>query len=308
MTKLASATPYEPLEAPRRPRDTSLYMDQCLKAKLASERVLTNIKMALLNSKDELDVKLRCVRDWCRKNASQVPEVEWNSRQLFGSGAKELFDLTTLGLTGIGRAEKRAYATRNPIDQTKAPYSLVKAALDKAVEYIRDESYAKEASSKIVLEVAKALPFGQKEAELSQVLGTASLTAKEAAGFWGSMFSGAAGGMAQHALQPKSPGDISAGMQEDISDPAHEAQMRAIKSQAMLSDLMANDEIISGHDPATVTNAYNEIVQLNPHISAHYGIMRGALRKHLASGDMQPFDVEQLRKIDQSFAPHQGGM
>jgi hypothetical protein len=301
-------------DAGKRSRDAELYYSACMKAKLASTQVLNTMRISLLNSKDELQTKLAVVRDWCRKNSSQLPLVEFNCHKTLGPGSKEVFDYATVGLTGIKRASfvkeaRSQYITKDPVDLTKAPYSLIKAAMDKAVEYIQDEIAVKQASDKIASEVAKAIPFGQHPAESpSQVLLGASSTGKKSAGLFGGVMQGAAGGAISHALTPKSPADITESLSNEISDPAHEAKMRAIKSQAMLTDLLSNDEVISGYDPHEVANSFNELAQLNPHITDQYGVMRSALRKHLTSGQIEPFEIEQLRKVDQSFAPSKGNL
>jgi hypothetical protein len=302
MEKIAS----ERLPAPKvesKPEDPQLYYHRCAQVKLAADKAVRDLEISLINSQDELRSKLAAVWDWCRKNSSQVPVVEWNSRQLFGDGVKEIFDYATSGLTGIGRAQKRAYTSKSAVDQGSAPYSLVKSALDKAVELIQDSASVRRAQEKIAQGVATTLPFGPKEEETSFVLKRASSIKKDAAGFFGGMLSGGIGGAISHALTPKDPSDISDNMQTAIADPSHEARMRSIRAQAMLSDLVSNDEVIQGYDPHEVTNAYNEIVQTSPHLADQYSVMRSALRSRLTSGQMQPFEVAQLRDIDKSLVP-----
>ena len=48
----------------------------------------------------------------------------------------------------------------------------------------------------------------------------------------------------------------------DLESPDHEDELRKIRSNAMLTAMMTDpDDPISGHDPARVAEAYNEIAQ-----------------------------------------------
>jgi hypothetical protein len=71
---------------------------------------------------------------------------------------------------------------------------------------------------------------------------------------------------------------------QDLMDPAHESEIRNIQSEAMLNDLLANDEVIKGYDPEEVIDAYNEVSQFAPYASNKKAIMRDLMRKRLAGG------------------------
>lgn len=306
MVKLASvALPAPAIE--RKATDPNLIAYQMSVAKTAADKAIYDLKLRLISSHDELERKLASVSAWCRKNSALVPETEWNATQLFGQGVKEVFDFATLGLTGLKRAEKRAYITRQAVDRTKAPYSLIKEALDKAVEYIQDEATVKAACEKIEREVSKVTPFGEKSAQekrsaiLAGKATASSLPSKTA--FLGTTPGDIIGPQVANYWKPKEPSDISKGMLDEINSPSHDAEMRSIHSQAMLSDLMNNDEIISGHEPPDVINAFNEISQLTPHMSNNYAVMRSALRKYLTGGEIQPFEAQQLRDLDKTYGP-----
>jgi hypothetical protein len=104
------------------------------------------------------------------------------------------------------------------------------------------------------------------------------------------------------AISPASEEDLKAETVGELFDPEHEAELTRIKTQAMLSDFMSNDPVISTYDPEEVTDAYNQIVQMAPRSSAQPAVMRGLIRKMLQQQDaMEPFEAEQVAKIEKTM-------
>jgi hypothetical protein len=66
----------------------------------------------------------------------------------------------------------------------------------------------------------------------------------------------------------------------------------------MLTDLMANDEVISNYSPKEIVQAYNEIYDLAPNVATKQLIVRSYLRKRLQQGSFDQFDVDSLLKAD----------
>lgn len=85
-----------------------------------------------------------------------------------------------------------------------------------------------------------------------------------------------------------------------LLDVKHEQKIREIEVNAMLHDLMANDEIISSHEPSNVIRIYNELSQMAPRVSSQQMLLRSLLRKRLQYGGDQvdPFEVQQLLDIE----------
>jgi hypothetical protein len=90
-------------------------------------------------------------------------------------------------------------------------------------------------------------------------------------------------------------------VEQDLSSPVHIDELRQIRSRAMLSDFLANDDVISGYAPEEVTNAYNEISQLSPRASSQPAIMRPLLRKRLTAGSVEPFEAQQMADIEKTI-------
>ena len=69
-----------------------------------------------------------------------------------------------------------------------------------------------------------------------------------------------------------------------LMDPSHDSEIRNIQSEALLNDLLANDDVIKGYDPEEAVDAFNEVSQLAPHAVNTKVIMRDLMRKRLAGG------------------------
>jgi hypothetical protein len=89
-----------------------------------------------------------------------------------------------------------------------------------------------------------------------------------------------------------------------VMDPEHEAEMRGIKTKAMLHDFMSSDPIISSYDTEKITNAFNQVSQLAPNVSQQPAVMRGVMRKILQQeGVLEPFETDQLTKLERQLTP-----
>lgn len=122
---------------------------------------------------------------------------------------------------------------------------------------------------------------------------------------------GAVGATAGRVLAPQ-PTDEEATAEAvgEIFDPEHEAELRKIRTQAMLSEFMSTDPVISTYDPDEVATAYNQVVQLAPRTAQQPAVMRGLLRKMLQQQDaLEPFEAGQLAEVEERLKkieePHQ---
>lgn len=102
--------------------------------------------------------------------------------------------------------------------------------------------------------------------------------------------------------EPKPTSEIESEVISDLLDPEHEATMQRIKMQAMLTEFMADDPVISTYDPDQVIEAFNQIAQMTPRASIQPAIMRGQLRKMLQQQDaMEPFEAGQLIDVERGL-------
>lgn len=102
------------------------------------------------------------------------------------------------------------------------------------------------------------------------------------------------------AFKPPSEESIKLETLGELFDPGHEQEMASIKTQAMLTNFMADDPIISTYDPEEVSNAYNQVVELAPRASQQPAVMRGLLRKLLQQQDaLETFDADQITQLEE---------
>jgi len=87
-----------------------------------------------------------------------------------------------------------------------------------------------------------------------------------------------------------------------LEDPEHDNALRKIRAHAMINQLMTDpDDPISGYDPDSVLNAYNEISSATPRLAQNVATLRPALRKRL-EGHQEPFEAKELLEIEKGLA------
>lgn len=79
-----------------------------------------------------------------------------------------------------------------------------------------------------------------------------------------------------------------------------------VRRSDILTDLYANDPILSEHDPDEVANAYQSLVSLAPEMSLQKEVARSVLRQMVASQAVSPFDADQWVKFDYNYNRRDG--
>jgi hypothetical protein len=79
---------------------------------------------------------------------------------------------------------------------------------------------------------------------------------------------------------------------------AHE--MQNVQREALVRDLMANDEIISSYDPEVVVSAYNTLSQLAPKASLIPDVARSVLR-YATAQSIDPHYASQLVELENNL-------
>lgn len=96
----------------------------------------------------------------------------------------------------------------------------------------------------------------------------------------------------------QSPDKLRARALMSLTDPEHERKLHNIRSRGVLHDLILNDPVISGYDPAEVANAYNELAELAPSFTSSSAVMSSLLRKRLQAGQLADFDLKQIVDLE----------
>jgi hypothetical protein len=131
---------------------------------------------------------------------------------------------------------------------------------------------------------------------------TAVLEPKQA-GLGLGLLAGVAGTEMGHGMAQKLPGGKpTAKLQESflnkLTDPAHESMLLTMRAQALLTNLLANDEVIRGYPVADVTRHYNELSQSAPRLSELEAPVRTLLRKRLQQGAWDPYEMDSVLKME----------
>lgn len=300
MEKAASAEPV--------PRDPDGVMRLRMKhiSKLAREASRARqdthrAKMAFLATLGEL-------ADWFKgQNVETFVKHAYWAEQLFGAVAKHAMDYVRIR-NRLKTAEITAPPPDGqPVTSDYAPYSLVKAAIDAGTTMYFARK--KEAEAEVLRKQAHDetfSPFVRAPAkDQSPTSGSASQSSKQS-----SLLGGVGGGLgfsvargfsgADKSLE-ESKSELQQKLVNDLADPSHEQAIRQIQVRAMLTDLLSNDEVISGYDPNEVTEAYNEIASLSPRAAMQPAVVRPLLRKRLTAGSVEPFEAQQMAEIEKTI-------
>lgn len=217
-------------------------------------------------------------------------EIEYNAARLYGPATKSIMDFAH----GEARlSEKRASGPVHsvlPISEKREPYASIRRAMDLGKEALAKYAELRDIEAKVEPKPAEKAA-GAKEAN-----------------FFTNILAGGAGNIAADAFRQKQPSEIVDSMKSDLNDPEHLDELRQIQTQAMLSNLLNYDDVISGYDPDEVREAYNEISQLSPRAASQPAIMRPLLRKRLTSGALETFEAGEIPEVEKTLRTIDGSM
>lgn len=242
------------------------------------------------------------------QEATFVKHAYW-AEQLFGAAGKHAMAyVQARNRMKIAEIQPPA-PDGQPVTSNREPYSLVKAAIDAGVTMVKARK--KEAEAEVLRKQAHEdvfRPFVPSPTMAPyHTSGSPRPSSKEAG-----LLSGIAGGFglgvtrglqgtAAEMPYGQTPSELAGSLINDLADPEHEQALRQIQVRAMLTDMMSNDEVISGYDPGEVTTAYNEIASLSPRAAEQPAVIRPLLRKRLAAGSVEPFEAQQIAEIEKTI-------
>ena len=293
-----------------------------------------DIKMArVFNTKERLDRRMkqaqqdsRCARNdfllalgrlgdyFKQAEYSRLPlqEVGFNAIAMFGKAAGDALayvaDRNGVPTPDFTKAPKIA----RPVQQDAAPYSLVKSAIVCCGTAITAAKQAQEAEKQATAEQEELMrPFAPALAPVpTSVLDSPDTwgSKQAAGGLLGGLIGGSAAGASRGLFAPKPTSELIGDTELELSDPAHMDELKRIESKAVLNDLLANDEVVSGYDPNEVSEAYNEIIATSPSLATQPLALRPMLRKRLTAGTMEPFEAQQAAEMEKTIRQtEQGG-
>lgn len=118
--------------------------------------------------------------------------------------------------------------------------------------------------------------------------------------------SGALKNLTGDYLKPTPTSELVRSKMDDLSDPEHEEELRRIRAQSMLQNLLTEDEVISGHNPDQVMKAYNELSSLAPRAAQQPAVARSVLRQWMAQGDLGSYDAKGMTDLENNLTRTQG--
>lgn len=210
---------------------------------------------------------------------------------LHGSRANQICDML---------AESYPHLKKQAADNHRRParggaFPLLEAVFAQLGDFAEKQATYDAAAPQLEAQAADALrPFAARRSH--SILGEDV----KRASFWGSPFAqNVAGGYGKSLISSIADSatpdnDAVNSVLKELTDPQHEADLRNIRLQSMLQDLMTSDDIISGYPADQVSHAFNEISTMAPRLSEQPAAMRAALAKHLQQGRLADFDVDQI--------------
>jgi len=322
----------EGVTVPPLPTDPTLPVKRAYAAAQRRQRDVENARREVAGSQDLLIASLTKLAAYFRTPGHlPLAEVAYNATTAYGVEGTAVLDHVRSHLPASFQ-KQAAYDERptHAVNTHVAPYSTIRQAVTQVRQVIAaNDHYVKLAQANVtqtaeelapfvattrsssVLEGVSASPSSALDPTGTQSALGASLTkhANRGLGAWfrdnvfaakmtSDIVNNVAQGMA--ANRPSKNDQINKSLQE-ISSPSHEQSLRDIRARAMLQDMMANDEVISGYDPTEVTEAFNGISSMVPRIANQPLYVQALLRKQLAQKHLDTFDYDNLTGTEKNL-------
>ena len=78
-------------------------------------------------------------------------------------------------------------------------------------------------------------------------------------------------------------------------------RLKNVQRQIMLEDLMVNDPVLSDEDPETVTQAYQSVLSIAPHLASNKEIVRAILRQAVHSVAISPYEGQVWTDLEKNI-------
>lgn len=269
------------------------------------QREIENRRGEVSNLHDTLlDSITKLAEYFKRPGCEPFLSVKNNMVRTFGKQASMLFSILESRNRQLAKQASSDREYFSLVNFQQEPYSLVRNCMDVAAKYLDKKASFEDFEKKAKAEMEELiLPFGEVQ-DPQATYGV--LESAEKRSFIETPLTKAYDDATKGIYKDIAGMDVfdkekaRAKAMEALQDPAHTARLRNMQTSALLTDLMANDEIISSYDPEEVIHHYNEISQIAPRASSQEGVVRAVLRKRLAGGQsaIDPFEVGQLLDME----------
>jgi hypothetical protein len=278
-------------------------------ARAAAQRTFEDARTKFSHDHDLLRVQVKLLEGYFRKSAMDrlaFPAFDAGMRVYHGAAGKRLADILAAGLPREKRAaDADLYASR-PLDRASPPFTYAAKAIALAQQIYYDKQ-AMDKAYQGLEQAAEALrPFASTPSPQQGERLSASLLGTEKAAGLGEIFMGGVGHqMLSKQFGGKAKDDIQ-DMSLDLEDPEHENELRKIRQQVVLNNILSDPENpISGHDPEEVLQAFNDISKMTPRAAEQPLALQTELAKRL-SGNMEPFEIKDMNEIEKGLQKTHG--
>jgi hypothetical protein len=272
------------------------------------ERFVAETRMEVSAAADRLVGLIKRAREYFLTPGSlRIPEVLPNVGALYGSAGVAVLDQLCRGSGVLQKQASLKIAPGLHRADSEPIYALIGECIDAGHDLIRKRANFAELEA-----LAKV---GETKPSLGpSILDRPSRFAKQAnAGLAdkavNSLIYNGISDMYQ-GMKPDRPTDQASMVQKQlgrVATPEHNQALEGIRTQALMHEMLADDDVLSGYDPRQVTGAYNRIVQFAPGVAAQPLTAIPLVRKSLAQGSLDTFDAKEVadteHKYQQSRAP-----
>jgi len=306
------------------PREGGRHVKKAFSLLREAGKAIEERRRALSATRDKLASSFGELKAYFRRVGTSTPvkQAQVNARLLFGRASDVVFRQLALddpliekAASASGPAPCRADAREAPYRQVGECVELARACcgLQASLDGLRKEAAqaARLVNDRLVVpdksyHAGSILRPMQKEAILGPLVGAAlGNESEDKPGFLstvaGKAFGGAAAAAGADAFQralPKGLDSARADAFADLTSPEHEAKLRNVRAQAVLHDILANDEYLAGEHPEKVVKTYNEITKLSPRAADQPMLMRSLLRRYMQQATVEPHDIDQQLGIE----------
>ena len=220
-----------------------------------------------------------------------------NSVRLFGKKAEALLNI----LSSSNKSLKKQAGTLSdviaPVEMSDKPYNIIGDCIKEAQLYLNksagSEFLKKVVNASISSAFSKSLPSDDSGSVLNESFKSAASPE----------YLGKTKGIIDY--MSRGGKDVSSDLKdyEFVNDQlVQDMMLKNIRASSVMSDLMANDDIIGAHHPEDVAYHFNEISNIAPDSSTNTAIMRPLLRKRLEGGNaaIDPTDIQQMMDIEKT--------
>ena len=214
-----------------------------------------------------------------------------NSSRLFGKKSDHLMDIVSNSNRSLVKQAGKLNDRVAAVDISKAPYSIIKECMDYADGHINKKAAVTHVQGLINGVISKSLGDHLPVESTGSVLDNL----EKSAGLF-------------EAAQTAFPNINSEPYETNSADYkkyklsnrqyAQTMALKNIRSSAAISDLLANDPIISAHHPEDVTSNFNDIAGVMPDLAETPGVIRPLLRKRLEGGESAISEADANQMLD----------